>query len=137
MLYILGVRRHWYMTVSKQNIAGFREIFQNARITKITLQLAVIGAGYFIAANILGASQAREYGMDATGTGWLFGVGCIFSVLATRFYPKLRTMIGEKWLIVITGSITHGSVAKIERRLSLVSTYSPSHLISSCLPYWG
>ena len=98
------------MTVSKQNIAGFREIFQNARITKITLQLAVIGAGYFIAANILGASQAREYGMDATGTGWLFGVGCIFSVLATRFYPKLRTMIGEKWLLVITGSMMLGSL---------------------------
>ncbi len=71
----------------------------------MTLRLAVIGAGYFIAANILGASQAREYGMDATGTGWLFGIGCIFSVLASRIYPYLRGKLGERKLVIITATI--------------------------------
>ena len=86
----------------KQNLQGFRELFQNGRMATITLQLALIGAGYIIASNILGASQAREYGMDARGTGWLFGVGCLFSVIAARYYPQLREWAGEKRLVVVT-----------------------------------
>ena len=89
-------------TIIKQNIVGLRELFQNSRMTRITLQLAVIGAGYIIASNILGASQARQYGMDARGTGWLFGVGCIFSVVASRYYVKLKSWLGEKKLVIIT-----------------------------------
>ncbi len=85
-----------------QNSRGFRELFQNSRVTRITLQLAVIGAGYVIASNILGPSQAREYGFDARGTGWVFAVGCIFSVIASRFFPKLKGYWGEKKLIIIT-----------------------------------
>lgn len=86
----------------QQNLVGFRELFQNSRVSRITLQLAVIGAGYIIASNILGVSQAREYGMDARGTGWLWGVGCLFSVVAARFYPQLRGWVGEKGLVVVT-----------------------------------
>lgn len=85
-----------------QNVRGFRELFQNSQIARITLQLAVIGAGYIIASNILGASQAREYGFDARGTGWLFAAGCIFSVIASRFFPKLRGLLGEQKLVMIT-----------------------------------
>ncbi|EKD80540.1 MAG: major facilitator superfamily MFS_1 [uncultured bacterium] len=89
----------------RQNIQGLRELFYSSSTTVMTLRLAVIGAGYFIAANILGASQAREYGMDATGTGWLFGIGCIFSVLASRIYPYLRGKLGERKLVIITATI--------------------------------
>lgn len=89
----------------RQNLQGFKELFQNAPMARITLQLAVIGAGYIIASNILGASQAREYGMDARGTGWLFGIGCLFSVVAARFYPRLREWVGEKRLVVVTATM--------------------------------
>jgi len=84
-----------------QNLVGLKELFQNSRMARITLQLAVIGAGYIIASNILGASQAREYGMDARGTGWLFGIGCIFSVVASRYFVKMKERLGEKKLIVM------------------------------------
>lgn len=86
----------------KQNLSGLRELFQNSRMTTITLQLALIGAGYIVASNILGASQAREYGMDARGTGWLFGVGCIFSVIASRYFVKIKNLLGENKLIIVT-----------------------------------
>lgn len=89
----------------KQNLQGFRELFVSARTSRITLQLALVGAGYIIASNILGASQAREYGMDATGTGWIFGVGCLLSVVAARIYPKLRKVVGEKKLIVVAAGM--------------------------------
>lgn len=89
----------------RQNVAGLRELFYSSSTTMMTLRLAVVGAGYFIAANILGASQAREYGMDATGTGWLFGIGCIFSVLASRAYPYLREKLGEKKLVIMTATV--------------------------------
>lgn len=86
----------------RQNLKGLAELFQSRRTARITLQLAVIGAGYIIASNILGASQTREYGMDARGTGWIFGVGCLFSVIASRLYPRLREWVGEKKLVVVT-----------------------------------
>lgn len=86
----------------RQNVAGLRELFYSKSTSLMTLRLAVVGAGYFIAANILGASQAGEYGMDATGTGWLFGIGCIFSVLASRAYPYLGEKLGEKKLVIMT-----------------------------------
>lgn len=86
----------------RQNLEGFRELFRSPRIGRITLQLAVIGAGYIIASNLLGPSQAREYGLDARGTGWLFGIGCLFSVTASRFFPALRHNLGEKNLILVT-----------------------------------
>ncbi len=89
-------------TALKQNLEGFRELFQNSRMGRITLKLAVIGAGYIIASNILGASQAREYGFDARGTGWLFGVGCLFSVVASRYFLKLKGALGERKLILMT-----------------------------------
>lgn len=86
----------------KQNMEGFKELFQNSKVGRIALQLAVIGAGYVIAANILGASQAREYGFDARGTGWLFSAGCVFSVVASRFFPRLKELLGEKKLVIVT-----------------------------------
>jgi MFS family permease len=89
-------------TMLAQNLVGLKELFQNSRMTRVTLQLAVVGAGYIIASNILGASQAREYGMDARGTGWLFGVGCIFSVIASRCFVKIKNLLGENKLIVLT-----------------------------------
>jgi MFS family permease len=88
--------------ILSQPIQGFRELFQTKRIGGITLQLAVIGAGYIIASNILGASQAREYGFDARGTGWLFGIGCLFSVVASRNFVKMKNWLGEKKLIILT-----------------------------------
>lgn len=89
----------------RQNLKGLAELFQSKRTARITLQLAVIGAGYIIASNILGVSQAREYGMDARGTGWIFGVGCLFSVIASRLYPRLKEWMGEKKLVVVAAGV--------------------------------
>lgn len=86
----------------RQNAEGFRELFKNTRIARITIQLAVVGAGYIIASNLLGPSQAREYGLDVRGTGVLFGAGCLLSVVASRFFPSLQRTLGEKKLILVT-----------------------------------
>jgi MFS family permease len=86
----------------RQNLAGFRELFRTPKIRNITLQLAIVGAGYIIASGILGNSQAREYGMDARGVGWLFGIGCLASVVASRYFTKLKEMLGEQKLIALT-----------------------------------
>jgi len=89
----------------RQNWRGFQELFGSSRTTRITLQLVVVGAGYIIASNILGASQAREYGMGATGTGWIFGVGCLLSVLAARMFGYWRAKWGEQRLVVVTAAM--------------------------------
>lgn len=94
-----------------QNLAGFRELFASPRLTKITLILVTIGAGYIIASNLLGPSQAREYGMGPTGTGWLFGIGCLVSVAASRYFPALLKRLGQRKLVVITGSMLIASFA--------------------------
>lgn len=99
-----SVKVSWKAAI-KQNVQGFRELFASSRTVRITLQLVVIGAGYIIASNILGASQAREYGMDARGTGWIFAIGCLASVVASRYYLKLTNLLGLVKLVVMASSL--------------------------------
>jgi hypothetical protein len=69
----------------------------------------ILGAGYFVASELMGISQAREYGMDSRGAGILFGVGYIVSALISQFYPVLRKKLGGKNLLYIVAAILIGS----------------------------
>ena len=86
----------------QQNIIGFRELFKNLKIAQVTIVFMIIGAGYFIAGKILGISQGREYGMDAQSVGILFAVGYIISALASQAFPKLKSWLGSRLLLVAT-----------------------------------
>lgn len=87
-----------------QNIQGVRELFKNARITQLTIIFIIIGAGYHVAASILGISQAKEYGIQPSLVGILFAGGYIIAALASHFYPRLKKRFGwEILLIVATG----------------------------------
>jgi MFS family permease len=92
-----------------QNVIGFKELFRNRKIAQTTMTFALIGVGYFIAAKILGPSQAREYGMDSAGVGLLFGTGYIISALASQAFPKLIDLLGEKKLLFVTVGMLIGS----------------------------
>lgn len=85
-----------------QNVTGFKELFRNREIAQTTIIFTVIGVGYFVAAKILGPSQAREYGMDSAGVGLLFGTGYLISALASQAFPKLIKWLGSKKLLVVT-----------------------------------
>ena len=86
----------------KFNFVGFKELFANVKISQISIIFITVGAGYFIASEMLGISQAREYGMDSRGVGFLFGAGYLVSAVASQFYPKLRKWLGAKKLLLIT-----------------------------------
>lgn len=92
---------HWFW----QNMVGFKELFKNIQIAQLTLPLILVGAGYLMAAELLGISQAREYGLDSRGVGWLFGIGYVISAVASQGYPKLRQKFGSKSLLIITSGI--------------------------------
>jgi len=94
-------REHWFW----QNTAGFKELFSSVKMVELVIPLIVVGAGYLLAAEMLGISQAKEYGLDSRGVGWLFGVGYIISALASQVYPKLRKWFGSKNLLFITSGI--------------------------------
>ena len=85
--------------VWKNNFLGFKELFATSKMGYLTAIFVVIGVGYVVAADILGISQAREYGLDAQTVGWVFGVGYVISALASHFYPKLRKMTGSMRLV--------------------------------------
>jgi len=85
----------------KQNIAGFLEITKSKKVAWISIILITVGSGYFIAAQILGISQARQYGMDSRGVGILFALGYILSALASYGFPKLKSLFGPKILFII------------------------------------
>jgi MFS family permease len=89
----------------KFNFVGFKELFANIKISQISIIFITMGAGYFVASEWLGISQAREYGMDSRGVGLLFGAGYIISAVASQFYPKLRKHFGAKKLLVITAGV--------------------------------
>jgi len=93
----------------KFNLRGFKELFGNRNISQISTVFITLGAGYFIASEWLGISQAREYGMDSRGVGLLFAAGYLVSATASQFYPKLRNWLGAKKLLLITAGILLGS----------------------------
>lgn len=88
-----------------QNMQGLRELFATRRTARITLQLAAIGAGYWIAAQILGVSQAREYGMGPKEVSWLWGAGSLLSIIVSWNFVRLRSLFGEKRLIMIAATM--------------------------------
>ena len=93
---ILDTKKYTLKTILTQNVSGFKEVFRNIKIAQATIVFIIIGAGYFIAANILGISQAREYGMDSRGVGLLFAAGYLISALASQAFPKLKNLLGSK-----------------------------------------
>lgn len=85
--------------VIKVNFVGFRELFANLKVSQLTTVFVTLGAGYFFASEMLGISQAKEYGMDSRGVGFLFGAGYIVSAIASQFYPKLKRVFGSRKLL--------------------------------------
>ena len=51
---ILDTKKYTLKTILTQNVSGFKEVFRNIKIAQATIVFIIIGAGYFIAANILG-----------------------------------------------------------------------------------
>lgn len=84
----------------KQNLKGFKELFKNKKTAQISLLLITVSAGYFIAAKILGISQAEQYGLTGKGIGILFGSGYIIAALFSHAYPSLRKKVGNAQLLV-------------------------------------
>jgi MFS family permease len=92
-----------------QNFVGMKELFHTPRTTQISLILATISAGYFIASNFLGISQAKEYGLTGTQVGILFGIGFICAAIASQIYPKLHDKLGDTKMLIIIATIVISS----------------------------
>ena len=75
------------------------------RMIGMGLVLIALGLGYYVAADILGLSQLREYGLGTNQAGWIFGVGFIISAGMAHFYPTLRAKLGAERLIWVAGSV--------------------------------
>lgn len=89
----------------KQNLIGFYELFANSKRRYLTLVFITIGVGYYIAADILGISQAREYGLKPELVGWVFGAGYIISALVSHYYPNLKKALSEMSLVWIAAGV--------------------------------
>ena len=97
-------RYHWKEIV-QNNLVGVQELWRARRLRTWILPLIVLGLGYYVAADILGLSQLREYGLGTNQAGWIFGVGFIISAGMAHFYPALRAKLGAGRLIWIAGAV--------------------------------
>jgi len=120
-----------------QNVTGFKELFKNRKIAQTTIVFALIGIGYFVAAKILGPSQAREYGMDVEGVGILFGTGYIISALASQAFPKLISWLGSKKLLVVTFLILMSSFIFAKFTGIILGSVLIISRISSSTTFWN
>ncbi len=91
----------WSQMVS-QNVTGLRELFQNQNTTFTSLTFITIAAGYYVASQILGISQAKEYGIAPSVVGILFGVGYLLSAVASHFFPKFKKILGGRNVLIIS-----------------------------------
>lgn len=92
-----------------QNITGFKELFQSKATALTSLTFIVIGAGYYVASQILGISQAQEYGISPALVGILFGVGYLLSAIASYLFPQLRKHFGNQMLLLLSTAALIGS----------------------------
>ena len=120
-----------------QNVVGFKELFKNRKVAQTTITFAIIGIGYFVAAKILGPSQAREYGMDSLGVGILFGTGYIISAFASQAFPKLVSWIGSKKLLVVTFLILLSSFVFAKFTGIVIGSVLIIARISSSTTFWN
>jgi hypothetical protein len=96
----IDTRKYRLINMFTQNILGFKELFRNKKISQTTTVFIIIGSGYFIAGKILGVSQSREYGMNPESTGILFAIGYIITAIASQAFPKLKSWLGAKTLLL-------------------------------------
>lgn len=94
----------WRQIVSK-NIEGVRELCATPIRRYYTALFVVIGVGYYVAADLLGISQAREYGLEPEMVGWVFGIGYVISALASHYYPLTRRLVGEIKLVWVAAGV--------------------------------
>lgn len=85
-----------------QNTAGFKELFRTNSTAITSLIFITIGAGYYVASQMLGISQAKQYGISPSGVGILFGAGYILSAVASHFFPNFRKVLGSRTLLVLS-----------------------------------
>lgn len=85
----------------KQNIAGFKELFNNFYVGQVSFFFIVLTAGFYVASSILGISQARQYGLNAGTTGVLFACGYIISSGISFLYPWMRKKLQMEYLLGI------------------------------------
>lgn len=87
------------------NLKGFKELFKNVEISKLSISFITIGSGYLIASEFLGITQAREYGMDSRAVGIMFAIGFVISAFASQIYPKLKAIFGDNKLIIFSATL--------------------------------
>jgi len=95
-------QKYSFKLMIAQNVNGFKELFHNSSVTFTSLTFITIAAGYYVASQILGISQAKEYGIEPSLVGILFGVGYILSALASVFFPRLKKLLGNQRLLFLS-----------------------------------
>lgn len=89
----------------KQNLAGFAELMESSERRYLTAIFVTIGVGYYIASDILGISQAREYGLKPEMVGWVFGTGYVISAITSHYYPAMRRRVAENRLVWVAAGM--------------------------------
>ncbi len=102
--------KYSFVSFFKQNGNGFKELFHSQQTIILSFALIAISMGYYVTANFLGISQAKQYGLDSFKVGLLFGAGYILSAVASQLYPTLKTKYGISGLLVGTSLVLVGSL---------------------------
>lgn len=89
-----------------QNLTGIKELFSTEESKYISMILASLGAGFFIASNFLGISQARQYGLSGTQVGYLYATGFIGAACLSYVYPFIAQRFKNFQLLYFIGLVT-------------------------------
>lgn len=121
----------------KQNIRGSEELFKSIDQSLLVIILLIITLGYFTASDLLGISQAKQYGLNATQVGLLFSVGYVFSAGLSQAFPYLEKKLGKARLLIITAGVLTSSflfanfVAAIVGGILIIARISSSTTFSN------
>ena len=95
-------KKHNLKDLITQNVQGFKELFHNAKSSAMAILFIILDTGYYISSAILGISQAVEYGLDARSISILFGTGYLLSAVVSFMYPKIRRILGSRYILIVS-----------------------------------
>ncbi len=106
---VIDTKKYHISLFLKQNFLGFKELFQNLEVGRMSFLFITLGAGYFVASSILGISQAKQYGLHAGAVGILFAAGYLISAAVSYLYPKIKEKLNSQVLLGLVIAILLGS----------------------------
>jgi len=86
----------------RQNVMGFKTLFGNSYMRRLTTFLVVTGAFGVLVFQLLDDLLAVEYGYSPIGVSVLFSVSCLIAGFGSFYLPRMKVKFDQQKLLIVS-----------------------------------